>query len=70
MESNNYNSKIARIEQQIFMVGGSSDPQCCDPIDEVKCFNIDQATIINKKQLSYKRGKIGLCAVQLKLDDK
>lgn len=54
---------MVRVENHIFIIGGSIDPGCALPIDQVQCYVIDQQKFLNKKELSQKRGKIGVVAV-------
>lgn len=65
MDLSFYNCKLVRLENLLFLIGGSKDPQGFEIMDIVKCYCIDSGKLIAKRSMSYKRCKLGVTAVQL-----
>jgi hypothetical protein len=58
-----YNYKMVRLDDLIFFIGGSHDAEGRSSMDQTLCFHTDKNQFAIKKQMSYKRCKVGVCPV-------
>lgn len=49
------------------MIGGSSDPECKMVVEAVQSYQLGEGVFLARKGMAYRRGKVGVCPVELKV---
>lgn len=64
-----YNSKRTRVDNHVYFIGGSEDAECQNACNTVEYYSLSSKKFVQRKPMAYKRGKVGVCSVEVKIHD-